>query len=148
MLNLIIVNFNYSQCHFYLDIKTEKSPQDRIGLFKVGWKNVNQAVVFKSVSYDGESNAHDFGEQVIQFKCSDLPKDKDQFYQFVFVGKNDEIYGASIPFCFYRPFDEDLIQLEKAMNSFPSDASGDGNANGTAVGHAAGDRSPKSSGDR
>jgi hypothetical protein len=98
------------ECRFYIGDAVVPTDFDKIGLFRVGWVNANESIIIRSVAECETDN--EFGEKKLKFNASELPKHGDEFYQFCYLASNDDICGASTPFRFLRPHEEDLIQLD------------------------------------
>jgi len=97
------------ECRFYIGSAVVPTDFDKIGLFKVGWNSADECIIIKNVA---ECETDEFGERKIKFSASELPKHGEEFYQFCYLTSNDDICGASTPFRFLRPHEEDLIQLD------------------------------------
>ena len=107
------------ECRFYIGDAVKPSEDDKIGLFKLGWANPLENEVTKKVSECQTDN--EFGERKVNFNASELPKNTEEFFQFCYLTASDDICGASTPFRFVRPHDEDLIQLDNNKNSDEED---------------------------
>lgn len=81
---------------------TQHQPQggDWIGLFKVGWKNLRECITRKFVSIEAIEGSKKINIDYthVVFEQIELPKEKEGFYQFVYVTKGDLVRGASRPF--------------------------------------------------
>ena len=47
------------------------------------------------------------------YTASSLPKDEDEFYQLCYVTINDLVCGASVPFQFRHPHENELCAVEE-----------------------------------
>ena len=107
------------ECRFYIGDAVVPTDEDKIGLFRVGWNDPIETQSVRKVSDCFTDN--EFGERKVKFNASELPKSTEEFFQFCYLTANDDICGASTPFRFVRPHDEDLIQLDNNKNSDEED---------------------------
>ena len=98
------------ECRFYIGDAVVAEDEDKIGLFRVGWTHALEVLAIKKVADCLTDN--EFGEKKVKFSAAELPKSTEEFFQFCYLTSNDDICGASTPFRFVRPHDEDLIQLD------------------------------------
>ncbi|XP_035204588.1 calcium-binding and coiled-coil domain-containing protein 2-like, partial [Stegodyphus dumicola] len=83
-------------CRFQITDNVHEDPCDYIGLFRVGYDNISQCLIFKLLS---ETKCEEDGKQLCcEFKWDELPKLEHGFYQFVYITCDKEICGASMPF--------------------------------------------------
>jgi len=73
----------------------------------VGWSSVQEHIAFEWVPVT------DATELQVLFKASSLPKDEDEFYQLCYVTINDLVCGASVPFQFRHPHENELCAVEE-----------------------------------
>lgn len=111
-------------CRFYVGDAVKATSADGIGLYRVGWMNADtECLVYKTVG-DGDDTEvadKDFGERTVRFGAAQLPKTCDEYYQFVYLSNGKDMCGASTPFRFARPHEEDLIQLENKCSDNEDD---------------------------
>lgn len=91
-------------CHF---VTKSITPQhgDRIGIFKMGFKSVDECIQWKDVS---ECDQSKFSACILSEDASS----EGEFYQFCYIRADGEICGASNPFRVYRPTEDDFVQLQ------------------------------------
>ncbi|CAG0889731.1 unnamed protein product [Darwinula stevensoni] len=99
------------RCSFTVLSGTHIAPDDRIALYKVGWKNLYEYEAFKWVPPFQQGGKSE--NMFVHFSSSDLPKEPGEFYQFCYVGQSNEVLGASIPFQFHSASDEDLCEIDE-----------------------------------
>jgi len=94
-------------CRYSLTDGVTVSHGDRIALYRVGWSSVQEHIAFEWVPVT------DATELQVLFKASSLPKDEDEFYQLCYVTINDLVCGASVPFQFRHPHENELCAVEE-----------------------------------
>nr|XP_061807294.1 calcium-binding and coiled-coil domain-containing protein 2-like [Nerophis lumbriciformis] len=82
-------------------------PRDWVGIFKVGWSTTKDYHTFVWVESCGNSSQEQSSIRYAYFKDYYLPKDELDFYQFCYVDSSGQVCGASTPFCFKAPDNED-----------------------------------------
>jgi len=94
-------------CRYSLTDGVTVSQGDRIALFRVGWSSVQEHIAYEWVPVT------DATELQVLFKASSLPKDEEEFYQLCYVTINDLVCGASVPFQFRHPHENELCSVEE-----------------------------------
>ncbi|XP_075212676.1 uncharacterized protein LOC142319359 [Lycorma delicatula] len=101
-------------CRYTLTQHVQPSQRDRIGIFKVGWKRWNDSIVSKLAPMP--LSEREYSTLHITFAASIIPREEDELYQLCYISGNNEILGASIPFGFRRPHENELVGLEDRNN--------------------------------
>ncbi|XP_063237478.1 calcium-binding and coiled-coil domain-containing protein 1-like isoform X2 [Bacillus rossius redtenbacheri] len=96
-------------CKYTLTEGVSHARGDRINIYKVGWR---QAADFFHSMWAPQPAVSGQSEFQVLFKASSMPKD-DQIYQFCYMTAGDEMRGASGPFQFHQPYDNDLCTVEE-----------------------------------
>nr|CBN81715.1 Tax1-binding protein 1 homolog B [Dicentrarchus labrax] len=119
-------------CSYTLTAAFQPNPRDWVGIFKVGWSTTKDYHTFVWVEpcldvVEQQSVTRQAGfkenKSVIYRKkdlrplavCSVLaqldyylPKDEIEFYQFCYVDSTGQVRGASTPFCFRNPVEQNM----------------------------------------
>uniref|UniRef100_T1IVS2 Uncharacterized protein n=1 Tax=Strigamia maritima TaxID=126957 RepID=T1IVS2_STRMM len=98
------------ECRYTLTPTIIPTKGDRVALFKIGWEDTHQYVTHSWVSPINEKERT--AELTILFKAQDLPKDDGEFYQFCYITAEGYVRGASIPFRFRRPTNDELVEVQ------------------------------------
>lgn len=91
--------YNYHEdliCTYSLTEQFVIKTGDRIVLFKLGWQQATDYVLFQWV----ESPAVEGNCLQVNFKADSLPRDVNEFYQLCYISGENTVCGASIPFQF------------------------------------------------
>ncbi|GFS56402.1 SKICH domain-containing protein [Trichonephila inaurata madagascariensis] len=84
------------ECKFQITDNVHEDPCDFVGLYRIGYENLSQCIASKLLS---ETKCEDDGKlQHCIFNLSTLPLLEDGFYQFLYVTRDKEVCGASMPF--------------------------------------------------
>ncbi|GFT52505.1 SKICH domain-containing protein [Nephila pilipes] len=84
------------ECKFQITDNVHEDPCDFVGLYRIGYDNLSQCFISKFLS---ETKCEDDGKlQHCVFNLSTLPLLEDGFYQFLYVTRDNEVCGASMPF--------------------------------------------------
>ncbi|KAI4807519.1 hypothetical protein KUCAC02_027323 [Chaenocephalus aceratus] len=116
-------------CCYTLTAAFQPNPRDWVGIFKVGWSSTKDYHTFVWVEPSLDVVGKESANRQAYFKEYYLPKDEVEFYQFCYVNSTGNVRGASTPFCFRSPeeqnmegsVDDDLLvittqeQLEKGV---------------------------------
>lgn len=90
------------RCCFSIKQCVSTTPNDWIGLYKVGWKSSNEFLTYEylpELSTTSSLTASLALQSFVCFQGSKLPPSDDcEFYQFCYVTSSGEIRGASCPF--------------------------------------------------
>ncbi|XP_069685146.1 calcium-binding and coiled-coil domain-containing protein 1-like isoform X1 [Periplaneta americana] len=97
-------------CRYSLTDGVTPSHGDRIALFRVGWSSVQEYIQFEWAPGPPVS---DKSELQVLFKASSLPKDVNEFYQLCYVTSDNVVCGASVPFQFRHPHENELCAIEE-----------------------------------
>ncbi|XP_076008178.1 calcium-binding and coiled-coil domain-containing protein 2 isoform X2 [Genypterus blacodes] len=93
-------------CCYTLTAAFQPNTRDWVGIFKVGWSRAKDYHTFLWV----EPCQDVIGEQPVTkhvvFNEYYLPKDDVDFYQFCYIDSNGQVRGASTPFCFKHPVEQ------------------------------------------
>ncbi|XP_037547585.1 calcium-binding and coiled-coil domain-containing protein 2 [Nematolebias whitei] len=96
-------------CSFTLNPAFQPSSRDWVGIFKVGWSSTKDyhTFVWVETSQDAE------GQQIRRavFKEYYLPKDEIEFYQFCYIDSSGQVRGASAPFRFTNPAEQNTESI-------------------------------------
>lgn len=83
-------------CRFQITDHVHEDPCDYIGLFRVGYDNLSQCLAAKMLS---DTECEEDGKLLrCTFQPSELPELENGFYQFLYVTRDNEVCGASMPF--------------------------------------------------
>ncbi|XP_078518341.1 calcium-binding and coiled-coil domain-containing protein 2-like [Lissotriton helveticus] len=91
-------------CQFSLSPHIVGRPKDWIGIFKVGWTTPRDYFTFVWAPASSSTS-----QQEVLFKAYYLPKDEEEYYQFVYVDQDGAVRGASNPFRFYVEAENDMV---------------------------------------
>ncbi|CAL1281933.1 unnamed protein product [Larinioides sclopetarius] len=84
------------ECKFQITDNVHEDPSDYVGLFRIGYEDLSQCLVSKMLS---QTKCEDDGKlQRCVFTSNELPCLSDGFYQFLYVTRDQEVCGASMPF--------------------------------------------------
>ncbi|GBN26197.1 hypothetical protein AVEN_233741-1, partial [Araneus ventricosus] len=84
------------ECKFQITDNVHEDPNDYVGLFRIGYEDLSQCLVSKMLS---QTKCEDDGKlQRCVFTSNELPRLIDGFYQFLYVTRDQEVCGASMPF--------------------------------------------------
>ncbi|CAK6977335.1 calcium-binding and coiled-coil domain-containing protein 2-like isoform X2 [Scomber scombrus] len=92
-------------CSYTITEAFQPNSRDWVGIFKVGWSTTKDYHTFVWVELDT------VGQQAVRqadFKDYYLPKDEIEFYQFCYVDSGGQVRGASTPFSFKSPVEQNL----------------------------------------
>ncbi|GFR12301.1 SKICH domain-containing protein [Trichonephila clavata] len=111
------------ECKFQITDNVHEDPCDFVGLYRIGYENLSQCIASKLLS---ETKCEDDGKlQHCIFNLSTLPLLEDGFYQFLYVTRDKEVCGASMPFEIKRmqnqpkaELSDDDVIAEKADDDF------------------------------
>jgi polyhydroxyalkanoate synthesis regulator phasin len=79
------------------------SDSDSVAIFIVGWKCTGESICSQPVSLEGPPFS-------VSFKADDLPRDSTEFYQFCYIGAEDQrVRGISSPF---QVGSDDLVTID------------------------------------
>ncbi|XP_018544986.1 calcium-binding and coiled-coil domain-containing protein 2 [Lates calcarifer] len=101
-------------CCYTLTAGYQPHPRDWVGIFKVGWSTAKDYHTFVWVEPCLDVVGQGSVTRQAVFKEYYLPKDEIEFYQFCYVDNSGQVRGASTPFCFKNP-------EEQNMESSPED---------------------------
>ncbi|KAF8766369.1 Tax1-binding protein 1 like protein [Argiope bruennichi] len=108
------------ECKFQITDNVHEDPNDYVGLFRIGHEDLSQCLVSKMLS---QTTCEDDGKlQRCVFTSDELPCLNDGFYQFLYVTRDQEVCGASMPFL----INMSLVQLKES----PADSSASENMDG------------------
>ncbi|XP_067003771.2 calcium-binding and coiled-coil domain-containing protein 1 isoform X2 [Anabrus simplex] len=96
-------------CQYSLTVGVTPAHGDRIALYRVGWSSVQEYLLFE---WAPEPQTEKQTEFQVLFKASALPKDVNEFYQLCYLTSECVVQGASVPFQFRHPQDDDLCVVE------------------------------------
>ncbi|GLV34502.1 hypothetical protein CBL_09750 [Carabus blaptoides fortunei] len=82
-------------CQYSLTDQFSANPGDRIVLFRLGWQQVTDYVLFEWAPVPQDDSALQ-----IKFAANSLPRDTNEFYQLCYLSGENAVCGASIPFQF------------------------------------------------
>ncbi|XP_069098114.1 calcium-binding and coiled-coil domain-containing protein 2 [Pleurodeles waltl] len=91
-------------CQYTLSKHIVGRPKDWIGIFKVGWTTPRDYFTFVWAPASSSTS-----QQEVLFKAYYLPKDEEEYYQFVYVDQDGAVRGASSPFRFYVEAENDMV---------------------------------------
>lgn len=102
-------------CHYSLTSGIEIQEGDFVGVFRVGWNDINEALLKHPAFSPVENSVPEVGGikagQVL-FRADALPKEDQEFYQLCYVAADGSVCGASVPFQFRRPAAEELCAVD------------------------------------
>ncbi|XP_014034371.1 calcium-binding and coiled-coil domain-containing protein 2 isoform X2 [Salmo salar] len=90
-------------CCYTLTAAIQPNPRDWVGIFKVGWSTTKDYHTFVWVEPSLDLIGLEPVRKQVLFTAYYLPKDDAAFYQFCYIDSNDQVRGASTPFCFKTP---------------------------------------------
>ncbi|KAM4716392.1 calcium-binding and coiled-coil domain-containing protein 2 [Anableps anableps] len=96
-------------CRFTLNAVFQPNPRDWVGIFKVGWSSTKDYHTFVWVEAVHDAQKTEMRQAV--FKEYYLPKDESEFYQFCYIDNNGQVRGASTPFCFRNPSEQNTESI-------------------------------------
>ncbi|XP_054715274.1 tax1-binding protein 1 homolog [Uloborus diversus] len=111
-------------CRFQITDNVHEDPCDYVGLFRVGYESLEQCIASKMLC---ETECEEDGKQLrCIFESEDLPDIDDGFYQFLYITRDNEVCGASMPFEIKKiaaeeaSSDEDIVaeKGEEDINDF------------------------------
>ncbi|XP_035525134.1 calcium-binding and coiled-coil domain-containing protein 2 [Morone saxatilis] len=94
-------------CSYTLTAAFQPNPRDWVGIFKVGWSTTKDYHTFVWVEPCLDVVEQSVTRQAV-FKDYYLPKDEIEFYQFCYVDSTGQVRGASTPFCFRNPVEQNM----------------------------------------
>lgn len=97
-------------CRFTLTAAFQPHPRDWVGIFKVGWTSTRDYHTFVWVEAVHDAQKTEMRQAV--FKEYYLPKDEVEFYQFCYIDNTGQVRGASTPFCFRNPSEQNTESME------------------------------------
>lgn len=97
-------------CRYSLTNGVTAEEGDKIALYHVGWSSVQDFIMFEWAPIPQTS---DKSELQVLFKASSLPKNVDEFYQLCYVKSDNTVCGASVPFQFRHPYENELCAVEE-----------------------------------
>lgn len=97
-------------CRFTLNAAFQPHPRDWVGIFKVGWTSTRDYHTFVWVEAVHDAQKTEMRQAV--FKEYYLPKDEVEFYQFCYIDNTGQVRGASTPFCFRDPSEQNTESIE------------------------------------
>ncbi|KAM9716166.1 calcium-binding and coiled-coil domain-containing protein 2 [Menidia menidia] len=86
----------------------QPNSRDWVGIFKVGWSTTKDYHTFVWVEPCQEVGGKQATSRQAVFKEYYLPRDEIEFYQFCYVDSTGQVRGASTPFCFRNPAEQNL----------------------------------------
>ncbi|XP_038139427.1 calcium-binding and coiled-coil domain-containing protein 2 isoform X1 [Cyprinodon tularosa] len=98
-------------CRFTLSTAFQAHPRDWVGIFKVGWSSTKDYHTFVWVEAVHDPRQTETRQAV--FKEYYLPKDEIEFYQFCYIDNSGQVRGASTPFCFRNPSEQNAESIEE-----------------------------------
>ena len=112
------------RCCFSIKPSVSTTPNDWIGLYKVGWKSQKEYLCYEyspvvetstELYSSGSLNVSLSVQNSVVFCGSKLPTEECEFYQFCYVTSSGEIRGASYPFqiSFTKPGDLEICSEEE-----------------------------------
>ncbi|XP_054898648.1 calcium-binding and coiled-coil domain-containing protein 2 [Poeciliopsis prolifica] len=96
-------------CRFTLNAAFQPNPRDWVGIFKVGWSSTKDYHTFVWVEAVHDAQQTEMRQAV--FKEYYLPKDEIEFYQFCYIDSSGQVRGASTPFCFRNPSEQNTESI-------------------------------------
>ncbi|XP_020773809.1 calcium-binding and coiled-coil domain-containing protein 2 isoform X2 [Boleophthalmus pectinirostris] len=94
-------------CNYTVTPMFQPHSRDWVGIFKVGWSSAKEYHTFVWVEPCQDTAGQKALTKQAVFKDYYLPKD-DEFYQFCYIDSTGQVRGASTPFCFLNPGDQNL----------------------------------------
>ncbi|XP_047465095.1 calcium-binding and coiled-coil domain-containing protein 2 isoform X2 [Mugil cephalus] len=95
-------------CCYTIAPTFQPNPRDWVGIFKVGWSTTKDYHTFVWVEPCQDVEGQQPGKRYSLFRDYYLPKDEIEFYQFCYVDSSGQVRGASTPFCFKNPVEQNL----------------------------------------
>ncbi|NXK00283.1 CACO2 protein, partial [Corythaixoides concolor] len=95
-------------CYYTLTQNIVPRKKDRVGIFPVGWKTIQEYYTFTWAPLPNDIHSGSAVQQQIQFKAYYLPKDE-EYYQFCYVDQDGVVRGASVPFQFKAETEDDIL---------------------------------------
>lgn len=95
-------------CCYALTEAFQPNPRDWVGIFKVGWSTTKDYHTFVWVEPCQDVTGQQSVTKQAVFKDYYLPKDEIEFYQFCYVDSTGQVRGASTPFCFKSPVEQNM----------------------------------------
>ncbi|XP_043958558.1 calcium-binding and coiled-coil domain-containing protein 2 [Gambusia affinis] len=96
-------------CRFTLNAAFQPNPRDWVGIFKVGWSSTKDYHTFVWVEAVHDAQLPEMRQAV--FKEYYLPKDEIEYYQFCYIDSSGQVRGASTPFCFKNPSEQNTESI-------------------------------------
>ncbi|XP_027885363.1 calcium-binding and coiled-coil domain-containing protein 2 [Xiphophorus couchianus] len=96
-------------CRFTLNAAFQPNPRDWVGIFKVGWSSTKDYHTFVWVEAVHDAQQTEMRQAV--FKEYYLPKDEIEYYQFCYIDNSGQVRGASTPFCFRNPSEQNTESI-------------------------------------
>ncbi|MED6271693.1 hypothetical protein CHARACLAT_022897 [Characodon lateralis] len=98
-------------CRFTLNAAFQPHPRDWVGIFKVGWSTTKDYHTFVWVEAIHNAQGPQTETRQAVFKEYYLPKDEAEFYQFCYIDNTGQVRGASTPFCFKNPSEQNTESI-------------------------------------
>ncbi|MEQ2257942.1 hypothetical protein XENORESO_017349 [Xenotaenia resolanae] len=98
-------------CRFALNAAFQPHPRDWVGIFKVGWSSTKEYHTFVWVEAIHNAQGPQTETRQAVFKEYYLPKDEAEFYQFCYIDNTGQVRGASTPFCFKNPSEQNTESI-------------------------------------
>ncbi|MEQ2306248.1 hypothetical protein AMECASPLE_006159 [Ameca splendens] len=98
-------------CRFTLNAAFQPHPRDWVGIFKVGWSSTKEYHTFVWVEAIHNTQGPQTETRQAVFKEYYLPKDEAEFYQFCYIDNTGQVRGASTPFCFKNPSEQNMESI-------------------------------------
>ncbi|XP_017292021.1 calcium-binding and coiled-coil domain-containing protein 2 [Kryptolebias marmoratus] len=95
-------------CRFTLNAAFQPSSRDWVGIFKVGWSSTKDYHTFVWVETSQDAEGLQTMTRQAVFKEYYLPKDEIEFYQFCYIDSSGQVRGASTPFRFTNPTEQNV----------------------------------------
>jgi hypothetical protein len=128
--NMAALSSDFTKVHFHLDSSEDISyhspltcrytveschcpnAKDWVGLFKVGWKSFNDHICYEWGPVP-ESRPGKEMKNSVTFKAASLPKDTNEFYQFLYLDAANNLCGTSDIFQFTDGSFSDYVELDE-----------------------------------
>lgn len=99
------------ECRYVLDSTFYGTSNDWIGLYKVGWRSVNNFETYVWVQLPAKDDSSAAAQGIVTFTAENLPKDSKEFYQFCYISSAKQVCGVSTPFQLTLYVD-DLVEIQ------------------------------------